>query len=184
MKRFLPGIFIVVCLVQWSIPALMIHKREQTLRKGEVFLFKTAPVDPYDAFRGRYVSLGFDLNSITNDFGYTHEVRNKQMYAALVRDNAGFAAIIGLTDEPPETPSIPVRIRYSHEGIIRLTLPFDRFYMEEHLAPVAESVYRSASRSDATNTFAIVRVYEHFPVLEDLIINGRPASEYANEQNP
>jgi len=160
----------------------MIQKREQTLRKGEVFLFKTAPVDPYDAFRGRYVSLGFDLNSITNRFGYTHHVRNKLMYASLDRDDVGFAAITGLTEEPPpETPSIPVRIRYSNEGMIFLNLPFDRFYMEEHLAPVAESVYRSASRSDATNTFAIVRVYEHFPVLEDLIINGRPASEYENE---
>lgn len=183
MKRMLPAIFIVVCLVQWAIPGLMIHKREQTLRKGEVFLFKTAPVDPYDAFRGRYVALGFDLNSITNSFGYTHEVRNKRMYAALDRDEAGFAAITGLSDKPPETPSIPVRIQYSYEGVIRLQLPFDRFYMEEHLAPVAETVYRSASRSDATNTFAIVRVYEHFPVLEDLIINGRPASEYATEQD-
>jgi uncharacterized membrane-anchored protein len=183
MKRIFPIVFLLVCLVQWAVPALMIHKREQALAKGEVFLFKTAPVDPYDAFRGRYVALGFDLNSITNSFGYTNEIHHQQMYATLGRDEAGFAAITGLTENAPASASIPVRILYMHEGIIRLELPFDRFYMEEHLAPVAESVYRSASRSDATNTFVIVRVYEHFPVLEDLIINGRPAREYPLEQD-
>jgi ribosomal protein L39E len=98
-------------------------------------------------------------------FGYTHEVRNKQMYAALDRDECRICRDHGINRQsPPAAPSIPVRIRYSHEGVIRLHSPFDRFYMEEHLAPVAETVYRSASRSDATNTFAIVRVYEHFPV--------------------
>lgn len=183
MKRILPAIFIVICLVQWAIPALMMHKREQTLRNGEIFLFKTAPVDPYDAFRGRYVALGFDLNTITNSFGYTNDFYNQQIYATLGRDDAGFATITALTEESPETASIPVRILYSHDGMIRIELPFDRFYMEEDSAPVAELVYRSASRSDATNTFAIVRVYEHFPVLEDLIINGRPAGAYAKEQD-
>jgi uncharacterized membrane-anchored protein len=69
MKRILPAIFIVVCLVQWAIPAIDDPQTgTDPAQRRSLPVFKTAPVDPYDAFRGRYVSLGFDLNSITNEF--------------------------------------------------------------------------------------------------------------------
>ena len=52
-------LFIVVAVVQIAAPASMILRRERALDRGERFLFRTAPVDPYDAFRGRYVAPSF-----------------------------------------------------------------------------------------------------------------------------
>ena len=48
-------IFLVVALAQISVPASMIWKRQRTLREGRLWKFRTAPVDPVDAMRGRYL---------------------------------------------------------------------------------------------------------------------------------
>ena len=44
---------VVVAAAQLAVPAWMIAGRELTLREGQVFKFRTRPVDPADAFRGR-----------------------------------------------------------------------------------------------------------------------------------
>ena len=56
-RKLLITSFILLCLVQTAVPLSMIARREFTLRNGRVYKFKTAPVDPYDAFRGRFVAL-------------------------------------------------------------------------------------------------------------------------------
>ena len=56
-KKILLVLFILVAIVQISFSASMIINREITLKSGKQFKFRTAPVDPYDAFRGRYVAL-------------------------------------------------------------------------------------------------------------------------------
>jgi uncharacterized membrane-anchored protein len=58
-------VFAVVGLAQLAVPASLIWKREQTLRHGSVWKFRTAPVDPVDAFRGRYVALEFEAEGQT-----------------------------------------------------------------------------------------------------------------------
>ncbi len=56
-NKILIAAFFCVALLQIYTPVSMIIARESTLKEGVLFRFKTAPVDPYDAFRGRYVAL-------------------------------------------------------------------------------------------------------------------------------
>ena len=49
---------------QLAVPAGMIVRRELALQRGVALRFRTAPVDPYDAFRGRYVALAFNERSV------------------------------------------------------------------------------------------------------------------------
>ncbi len=183
MKKVIAGLFMITCVAQWSAPVSMIFKRERTLREGDVFLFRTAPVDPYDAFRGRYVYLNFDINTVTNLVGFTNMPVRASMLARLENDEDGFARIISLDERLDDTvPAIPVEVLSVYEGTVRLALPLDRFYMEETLAPKAERLYMRHSRNDSSNTYAVVRVYKHFPVIEDLIIDGRPVGEYARDE--
>ncbi len=51
-RAWLLPAFVLVCLVQLAAPASMIWRHERTLANGLPFKFQTAPVDPYDAFRG------------------------------------------------------------------------------------------------------------------------------------
>jgi len=51
MWRFL--LFGISMLVLLAYPAYMVYEQETVLAKGTLYKFRLAPVDPYDAFRGR-----------------------------------------------------------------------------------------------------------------------------------
>ena len=52
-RRISVILLVLVCAVQVAVPVAMIARREIALRQGETFLFRCAPVDPVDFFRGR-----------------------------------------------------------------------------------------------------------------------------------
>ena len=58
------GVFVLVALMQLFVPANMIWSREKVLNEGKIYKFKTAPIDPNDPFRGKYISLNFEQNAI------------------------------------------------------------------------------------------------------------------------
>jgi uncharacterized membrane-anchored protein len=167
-------IFAAVALVQLGVPASMLVRRERTLATGEVYRFKTQPVDPYDAFRGRYVALGFQVNEI--DLPADHGFRRRQRaHAVLGAGDDGFAVIERLEHKrPAEGVSMPVRVRYVNGGKVNLRLPFDRYYLEESLAPEAEAAYRRHSSRTKQDAYVTVRVRSGFAVLEELYVADKP----------
>ena len=60
----------------------------------------------------------------------------------------------------------------------RLELPFERFYMEEELAPEAERVVRERSRGGQRDAYIAVRVRSGSAVIEDLFVGGKPIREF------
>ena len=48
MKMLRILIFGVVALAQLAVPATMVWQRDQTLKQGRIWKFRTAPVDPVD----------------------------------------------------------------------------------------------------------------------------------------
>ena len=56
-------IFLAVVLVQLVVPAKMIFDKEVILKTGTIYKFKTQPIDPSDPFRGKYVTLNYELNT-------------------------------------------------------------------------------------------------------------------------
>lgn len=181
MKRRIWILVAAVAVVQLAVPGWMILRRERTLEQGEVFRFATAPVDPYDAFRGRYVALQFTAATVTNAAAPEGLRRGDTVYAVLRESVDGFADVESLHRERPALPHLSVRVRsVSVEGPVRIDLPFDRFYLEEPLAPAAEAVYRERGREGgATSAWAVVRVRNGFGVLDDLIVDGVPIREAA-----
>ena len=59
-KKYLILAFALMVGVQLLFPLKMIIEREIIITKGQTFLFKIRPIDPYDAFRGRYVSINYE----------------------------------------------------------------------------------------------------------------------------
>ena len=193
--RLLFGLFCAAALAQLGVPAWMIAEHERTLATGERFLFRTRPVDPYDAFRGRYVALSFEQGIYkTDDPGKLR--RGLVVFALLESDEDGFARIAGLSESRPDSGAyIKTRIRdvrqerrMSPDGRerepipgsweIRLELPFERFYMEERLAPEAERVVRERSGAGRQDAYIAVRVRSGIAVIEDLFVGGKPIREF------
>lgn len=178
---------VMVCLAlmvaaQLGVLGAMIARRELVLATGTPFKFRTAPVDPYDAFRGKYVALNFESTSGACDAGAQFEP-GQRVYASLVVETNGFARLDRVTPVPPEH-GLYIGVDFRHrqsETVAVVALPFDRFYLEERMAPRAEVLYREHSRAANRDAWALVRVRSGLAVIEDLYIGGRPMADLIQE---
>ena len=163
--------------MQLFVPAQMIFNKQQVIQNGEVFRFKTAPIDPSDPFRGKYIILNFEENTFPVDSAAGWEKGN-DAYLTLTKDSNNFAKVNAcLLSPPPDINNfVKAKVYYIESynpTVIRLQYPFEKFYLEESKAPAAEAAYIKASRSKDTNTYALVSVYKGDAALQDVIVNGK-----------
>lgn len=171
--------FALLVVAQCVVPAMRIVKFETVLRKGVPYRFRCRPVDPFDAFRGRYVRVFPELGSVV--WRGEKLRRGATVYVALRQGCDGFAEPTEATLTPP--PSGDYIAGYhlwsATDDTIRVELPFDRYYMPENLALHAEKAYREGV--SGSNAWLVVRVKDGAGVIENLYVNGRPVAEVARE---
>ncbi len=185
IKEFIFIAFILMVLFQLFIPAQMIVQRENVLRRGTAYKFKTAPIDPSDPFRGKYIDLSFEATRFYTDIEAWRGKQGETVFVHLSTDSAGFARIqqISLLEPATEVDYLKAEIRYVFKGDeaeashIRISYPFDRFYMEESKAYEAEQVYRESRRAGEQLTYALVRIKGGEAVIENVLIDGTPIQE-------
>lgn len=171
--------FIVVAIVQLSVPFKMIYDSEITEKNGTIYRFKTAPIDPIDPFRGKYVALNYELNSFTTKD--TTWAAGQEIYLLLDTDKNGFAKIKSISRKNPgnDADYINTTVSGNYNGKLRFDLPFDVFYMEEGKALEAETGYAEYNRRrDAKPAYALVAVLNGNAVLKDVIVDDIPIREY------
>jgi uncharacterized membrane-anchored protein len=189
--RWMAAVFAIVAVVQLDVPVAMITSREATLRHGRAYKFRTRPIDPYDAFRGRYVWLGFEQDHAPWR-GETTAVAGTKAYAFIQEGPDGFAMVREVRAQPPaDGEYLEVRVGYpgwgTNSSSVYFTLPFDRYYMEETKAPGAERAYRQHQNTRGQtnqNTYAVVRIRHGDAVLENLYVGGKPIAEALYENAP
>ncbi len=179
-RRIVLACLLVLAVVQLAVPLGMIAKRRDALDNGQLFRFRTAPVDPYDAFRGRYVALALEHGTIAVASPEEY-LPGQKIFVRLAVDAHGFARPTGITRERPRdgdylTARVAGRGRTERELVIRY--PFDRYYMNEKLAPAAERAYLEHSRPGEHDAWVAVRVHRGFAVLEELYVGGVPIGEF------
>ena len=158
------------------------------------YFFETEIYDPYDPARGRYVQLNFRNRQVfltkknTAVAGYM-----ENCFAVLDTGKDGNAVITDLCKTRKEIPHGKdyLRVKYRgfyHEwdsknkkrkktGYHSIELPFQRFYMNEKLAPEAENLVREYTRGK-NEVRLKVKIYSDggFSV-DDLFVRGRPIRE-------
>lgn len=219
-----------------GIMAHMIIKREITLRKGELFLFRTAPVDPYDALRGKYMRVNIDGDGpFTNKVEYK---RGQKLYAPLSVDADGIASMTDVLIKPPKNdPYIKVKChrcrenriktgvvdtnfmyycqqkdgknwrwrsesdvakhnytytkvrtntvdkyKYTGKYVTSIKVPFERYYLDEKIAPQAERIYQRRSRRGKQDAVLKVRLRNGYALIEALEIGGVPIRELVKDE--
>ena len=192
-------LLMALSVAQLGAAALSIVRYETTLALGTVYKIETAPVDPADPFRGRYVAIrpairlaGPQSAETERLLGAVGTFRGRgagrgTAYVVLTTGADGFARASAIVPEAPasgdflefvQTDSRLVRV--AEEGRPAefermIVLPFDRYYMSESAAPAAEERYREASRrNDETRAWITVRVRNGRGVVEGLYIDGVP----------
>ena len=180
MKTLRTGIFILIAVAQLSVPALMAWGRIQTLAHGRVWKFKTAPIDPEDVVRGRYIRLQF----LADEFTQPEQFRSTDMVYAVLKETAdGFAEIDHISTTPISGDNVvKVEPGGNFDGKQHIVIPFTQFWITEKSAPEAEKAYRENSRRGKENAYVTVRVRNGDAALEQLYIDNQPLTDYLRAQ--
>lgn len=180
-------IFIIVVIMQLFIPAQMILNQESILKTGTAYKFKTQPVDPNDPFKGKYISLNYEINSFkTNDSLWQ---RNELIYVYLKTDSLGYAKIDAISRtilKENKNDYVKVKSGYynTYSKNLNIQFPFNKYYMKETKAYNAEVAVRHRQQdSIPNNTYALVFVKEGEAVLEDVIIDEISIKDYVEKQD-
>jgi len=182
MKTIRLGIFIFVALAQLGVPMMMAWGRIQTLANGRVWKLKTAPVDPEDAVRGRYVMLRF---AAEDNYRQPEQLKSIDSIYAILKEGAdGFAEIDHLSFSPaPGDSAMKVEPGGFWDGEQRVVFPFRYFWLTEKRAPAAEKAYRENSKRGQQNAYVTVRIRNGDAALEQLYLDNQPLADYLRAQS-
>lgn len=174
-KKWSIGLFVLAALMQIAVLLAMAWRWEDVLQTGRPFYWQTAPVDPYDAFKGRYVQLDFTGNTVQTDDIATFS--GKWVYAVIAENADGRAYISDICSERPAAGYyVKARAYSSGHHTLQVRLPFTRYYLPEEAAPAAQAAYReSAGKQTGT---AVVRIKGGYSVVEQLYIGEQTLLEF------
>ncbi len=176
---------VLLIVAQLAVPASFMKTNERILNKGVVYKFKTAPVDPYDIFRGRYVALRNEQNTAPLSSEDDKKIaQNKHIGYALINvDKDGYAYVERLVaDKPMAGNYFKTRIMnympFEGESSANFTFPVDRYYMNEKKAPQAEALYLKHSTREKRDAYMVVRILNGEMVIESLMLGDQSIESY------
>jgi len=181
MKTLPLFIFGLAAIAQWAVPLAQIRAHEQTLAQGTLIKLKCAAPDPYDPLRGRFLAVRPEQRDATLPEGMKVE-RGMHVFATLTTGADGLATITHVSLTPPASGDfIRLKTGYVYDRKATIQWPFDRFYINEKLAPEADKWFAENIRG-TKGIIAEVRVLDGHAVLADLSLDGRPFREILKER--
>ena len=165
-------LFGIAMLAQWAAPLSQIWTHEQVLTQGMLIKIKCSAPDPYDPLRGRYLA----VRPVQREISVPADLKLQRgmfVYGILTPGADGLSTITSLSLTPPASGAyLRFRSGYIYSTGATINWPFDRFYVNEKLAPEADKWFAENIRSDKGIT-AEVRVLNGRAVLEDLSMDGK-----------
>lgn len=173
-KQRLAGLGILLIL-QLAFPLFFIYQKERIHEVGQEYQFAIEPVDPYDFFQGKYVSLN------TSPLEYTekpteHFQRKDIVYAQFEQKKSG-VEITGISKKKTKNSLKLVVTKKLPHGKLFFRMPFTRFYTEESKAREIEQKIAQMQDTTDTKAFVHVKVYKGDFVITDISRNGRSLIE-------
>ncbi len=177
--------FLFVAAAQIYVPASMILDNEDILATGETYKFLVQPIDPNDPMRGKYITLNFKENSFTT-IEESPYVQGEDVFVILDKNPDDFSEIRYLSKEKPKNfDFVEAKIwsvnAFNDSTNITIQYPFDRFYMDEFLAPKAEIIYNESLGDSVTTTYALVKIKNGKAVLKDVMIDEKSIIDIIGE---
>ena len=155
----------------------MIGLKSYTLAEGTPVVLKTAPVDPWDLFRGDYVRLNYEISSLDSGLapgGGRDLRRNQTVYVLLKRGQPFWQAVAIRTDRPPASPdevALKGRVSYVYPDRILLQYGLESYYLPEGRGRELEEKLRPPHPADIAVEVA-VDAFGNSAILH-LLVNGQ-----------
>lgn len=158
-KRIL---LLLLALLQIAAPLYIAWRWEDVLQTGEQYRFRTAPFDPGDVLRGRYLQLAFAQRKAPAAIDVKSGTK---AFACLKPTAEGYAEIYEITaTKPVKVPFISVHVYTVHDREAYFQMPFGRYYVNEKEASQLEKRYQDK----ISQTSALVRIKNGYAVLESI----------------
>ena len=188
MKPVLPLLlFGAACIAQWAVPLASIRMHEEVIERGtQIRLAVTAP-DPYDPLRGRYLRLRPVEIEVALDPAIASLKSGHKVWGQLEKGSDGLHHLGKITEQKPDHGDyVPLttlgapHAKIGPGGVVqpdanaskvRVEWPFDRFFVNEKIAPEADVWLRENSREKKT-VVAELRVLNGESVLTNLEFDG------------
>ncbi|MDR1460446.1 MAG: GDYXXLXY domain-containing protein [Campylobacteraceae bacterium] len=177
-KKYFFAAFFTLCVIQLITVVYSAIKYETILLFGDVITLKAEPVDPYDPFRGRYITLNFEQRYINTK----KQFNETNIFFITFNNKENFSIIDDIFDIPPQSNELYLEVKgyiYTN-GKVNITYPFDRFYMQENLAQYVDS-HGQKFFSD-NEVAAKIRVLSGKGIIENVVVGNVSISEFIKEQ--
>lgn len=173
---------------QIYLPLEMIFQQEKIIAEGKAYRFLTRPIDPIDPFRGAYVRLNFESDYVLlNQQDSTTFKSGDWAYITLAEDSTGFGFLEQAYTSPPEHENyLKIKVRYVNDfqGEYKLypEIPFDRYYLNEEIAPIAEKEFRALGRNRTQKGYALIKVLAGASSLESVYVGDQKLEDWSREK--
>jgi uncharacterized membrane-anchored protein len=126
-------------------------RQERTLKSGEIFYLRLAPLDPRSLMQGDYMQLNY---SVDNKLPNQDDLRGKQ--AVLVKDAAGAASFSRIYEgEPLAANEIKVNIMRGNAGF---SVAPESYMFQEGLAKSYEAAKYAVLKTDGSGKVLLVNL--------------------------
>jgi hypothetical protein len=179
-------VFGVACAAQWLLPLASIRAREEVIAKGAVIRIAVTAPDPFDPLRGRYLRVRPKESEVLLPTELLHLRVGKKVWVRLKEGpdglhHLGEVALAQSAEGNDLQMKLGHALRRNGESVpdkrrSSVNWPFDRFYVNEKLAPKADAWLRENTRGEKT-VVAELRLLNGIAVLMDLSIDGRSFRE-------
>jgi len=180
MKNLQNIFFAATMLLLLWFPFNMISHTRSVLNNGTPYRFSLQPIDPYDVFRGSYVSLRYMIPLIpVSDSMYNYQ----DVYVTIAKGADGFAHFEqAYSQAPKDKEYIKAKVQYYTDGKIQIDAPenMSYYYLNEKTAPEVEKAMNRLVPADSVGNRAHVqiRVRKGEAVVEELFINDLSVRDF------
>lgn len=181
------AVFAVAVVAQWLVPLAGVWRQERVIARGTLVRIECVAPDPYDPLRGRYLAVQPAGSRVPKPEGMVGRDA-VPVWAALVAGEDGLSRIESLSLEPVSGPTVirlvakwPHREDASAPETVFVEWPFERFYLNERLAPDADKLVAERFRGGKT-TVAELRLLDGRAVLTDILLDGVSVRELVKQQ--
>lgn len=169
------AVFAVASCAQWFLPLTGVWQHERVIARGVPVRIRCTAPDPFDALRGRYLAVRPEQGRMPKPEGMA-ERGAVPVWATLVADGDGLSRIESLSLEPVSGATVvrltATRQRWDQDrDTVLVEWPFDRFYLNERLAPGADALLAERFR-EGDRPVAEVRILDGRAVLTDVLVDG------------
>jgi len=115
-RRYFWPLLIVVAVVQSAALFKIVYDKDHLLKIGREITMPVQPLDPRDLFRGDYVTLGYDISTLTKAKAPTAKLdgllRGSTAFVTLTPQPAGGWSVSGVSEDfPAQVPASDVVLK-------------------------------------------------------------------------